>query len=82
MKLAWAMGAALIGVLVLPAHASAQPVIFKKHTVVEFGDDTIDGDLSKPDGVYLEGRRRLKHQRLIRVRTSFRRSILRSVRHL
>ena len=59
--------------------AAAGEVVFKKHTVVDFGDDTIEGDLSKPDGAYLESRKRLRHQRLIKVRDNFRAEILQSV---
>lgn len=59
--------------------AMADEVVYKKHTVVDFGDDTIEGDLSKPDGAYLESRKRLRHQRLIKVRENFRPEILQSV---
>lgn len=57
-------------------------VVYKKHTVVDFGDDTIDGNLSKPDGAYLQSRKNQRHQRLIKVRASFRPEILQSVRVL
>jgi len=56
--------------------------IYKKHTVVDFGDDTIDGSLSKPDGAYLESRKNQRHARLIKVRENFRTEILMSVRGL
>ncbi|MFC1611619.1 hypothetical protein ACFL6C_11725 [Myxococcota bacterium] len=73
----------LLAVLLLgAAPAVAQEVIYKKHTVVDFGDDTIDGNLSKPDGAYLESRKQQRHQRLIKVRESFRPEILQSVRVL
>lgn len=62
--------------------AMAEDVVYQKHTVVDFGDDTIEGDLSKPDGQYLESRKRLRHQKLIRVRENFRPEILQSVRVL
>ncbi|OGQ91738.1 MAG: hypothetical protein A2289_11835 [Deltaproteobacteria bacterium RIFOXYA12_FULL_58_15] len=73
-----ALALMLVGV---SAHAQEE-VIFKKHTVVDFGDDTIDGNLSKPDGAYLESRKTQRHQRLIKVRESFRPEILQSVRVL
>ena len=57
-------------------------IIYQKHQVVHFGDDTIDGNLSRPDGQYLESRKRLKHRRLIKVRQNFRPEILQSVRVL
>lgn len=61
---------------------SAGEVVYKKHTVVDFGDDTIEGDLSKPDGAYLESRKWLRHQRLIKIRDNFRAEILQSVNGL
>ena len=57
-------------------------VVFEKHTVLSFSDDTIDGNLSRPDGQYLESRKRLRHQRLIKVRRSFRLQLLHSVHGL
>lgn len=57
-------------------------VVYQKHTVVEFGDDTIEGDLSKPDGQYIDARKRQRHKNLIKVREDFRNEILRSVRVL
>jgi hypothetical protein len=65
-----------------PALAADQEVVYQKHQVVDFGDDTIDGNLSKPDGQYLESRKRLRHQRLIKVRENFKPEILQSVRVL
>jgi hypothetical protein len=60
----------------------AGEVVYQKHTVVDFGDDTIEGDLSKPDGQYLESRKKQRHAKLIKVRESFRLEILQSVRGL
>lgn len=75
--------AAVVGVMTSASSAFAQEdVVYSKHTVVDFGDDTIEGDLSKPDGAYLESQKRLRHKRLIQVRESFRPEILQSVRAL
>lgn len=73
---------ASVVVLTATTNALADEVVYKKHTVVDFGDDTIDGNLSKPDGAYLESRKNQRHQRLIKVRQSFRTEILQSVRSL
>jgi hypothetical protein len=73
-----AIGVALLGASV----ALAEEVVYEKHSVVDFGDDTIEGDLSKPDGQYLESRKKLRHARLIKVRETFRPEILQSVRGL
>ena len=75
-------GSLALGMTLGATTAMAQDVVYKKHTVVEFGDDTIDGNLSRPDGQYLESRKRQRHQRLIKVRPNFRPEILRSVRVL
>ncbi len=80
---AYASGGLLALACLLPAAAqAAPPVIYEKHTVVTFGDDTVEGDLSRPDGQYVESRKRLRHQRLIRVREHFRAELLASVRRL
>lgn len=68
--------------LVTAETALADEVVYEKHTVVDFGDDTIDGNLSRPDGQYLESRKRQRHINLIKVRESFRAEILQSVRVL
>ena len=75
--------AAMMGALLMGASlAHADEVVYQKHTVVDFGDDTIDGNLSRPDGQYLESRKKLKHSNLIKVRENFRTEILQSLRWL
>ena len=69
-------------ILALPTVSHAEEIVYKKHTVVDFGDDTIQGDLSKPDGQYMESKKRVRHQRLIKLRESFRPELLDSVRGL
>lgn len=54
-------------------------VIYRKKTIVSFEDDTIDGDLTRPDGAYVESRKKLRHSNLIRIREDFREKILDSV---
>ncbi len=77
------LGLALaLGLSVAAWPAGAQEVIYKKHTVVDFGDDTIDGNLSKPDGAYLQSRKQQRHRKLIKVRESFHPEILQSVKVL
>ena len=80
-RIAWTV-AALLALTFTAAPALAQEVIYQKHQVVDFGDDTIDGNLSRPDGQFLESRKKLRHQRLIKVRENFRPEILQSVRVL
>jgi hypothetical protein len=73
---------ALMAVLGISTGVAAQEIIYQQRTVIDFGDDTIDGSLSKPDGQYLESRKKLRHQRLIKVRENFRTEVLQSVRAL
>lgn len=55
---------------------------YKKKTVINFDDDTIEGDLKTPDGQYLEVRAKMRHRSLIRIRTEFRREVLGSISDL
>lgn len=53
-------------------------VIYKKKTVFSFEDDTIDGDLTRPDHGFIESRKKLRHSNLIKIRDNFREKILES----
>ena len=57
-------------------------VIYQKKTIVNFDEDTIDGDLTRPDAAYVESRKRVRHSNLIRIREDFREKILSSVTSL
>lgn len=48
-------------------------------TEIDFEDDTITGDLQRPDGELVEARRRVNHTNLIRTRETFRDQVLESV---
>ena len=54
----------------------------KAPQVIDFEDDTIQGDLSKPDGEYVEARKKVNHSNLIRIREEFRDKVLQSVSDL
>ena len=49
---------------------------------IDFEDDTIEGDLTKPDGEYVEARKRVKHSNLIRIREEFKDKVMESVGEL
>ena len=76
--------------LALSVGASAQEegvnteggVSYQRKTVINFEDDTIEGDLKVPDGAYVECRKKVRHKSLIRIRTDFRREVLASVADL
>jgi Ca-activated chloride channel family protein len=42
-----------------------------KHTLMDFSLDSIEGELKRPDGAYLESRKSMKHGSMIPVRESF-----------
>ena len=79
-----ALAATLVAAgLALGGHAAvAQKVKYKKTTQYDFKDDTIAGDLTRPDGEYVQARRKVRHSNLIRIRKNFRDKILQSVGEL
>ncbi len=81
----------LIAVLLVPTLAFAQSkkdkagdesVRYAKTTTINFEDDTIEGDLTRPDGEYVEARKRVKHSNLIRIREEFKDKVMQSVGEL
>jgi hypothetical protein len=59
--------------------AAAQPrVEYEKKTVINFEDDTIEGDLKRPDGEYLEARQKVDHSNLIRIREDWKDKVMQS----
>ncbi|MBI3185607.1 MAG: adventurous gliding motility protein CglF [Myxococcales bacterium] len=57
-------------------------VRYAKQTTINFEDDTIEGDLTKPDGEYVEARKKVKHSNLIRIREEFKDKVMQSVGEL
>lgn len=69
--------------LLLPLLAAAQDkgeaqprIEYEKKTVINFEDDTIEGDLKRPDGEYVEARQKVEHSNLIRIREDWREKVL------
>jgi hypothetical protein len=58
--------------------APAPKVEYEKKTVINFEDDTIEGDLKRPDGEYVEARRKVDHSNLIRIREEWRDKVMQS----
>ena len=57
----------------------AQPKIeYEKKTVINFEDDTIEGDLKRPDGEYVEARQKVDHSNLIKIREDWRDKVMQS----
>jgi hypothetical protein len=65
-----------------PTKPAPGEVTYEKKTIINFEDDTIQGDLTRPDGEYVEVRKKVSHSNLIRVREEFRSRILQSVGEL
>lgn len=72
--------------LLLPLGAVAQEVqqeddkvVYKKRTVIDFSDVTIEGELTKPEGSYLVNRKKTRFKNLIEVRAHFRPELNRTV---
>lgn len=57
-------------------------VRYNKTTSYDFEDDTIEGDLTKPDGEYVEARKKVKHSNLIKIREDFKEEVMQSVGEL
>ena len=49
----------------------APKVTYKKKTVYDFEDDLVEGELQRPDGEYIDTRRKAKHSSLIKIRENF-----------
>lgn len=56
--------------------APAPKVEYEKKTVINFEDDTIQGDLTRPDGEYVEARKKVAHSNLIKIREDWREKVL------
>jgi RNase P/RNase MRP subunit p29 len=54
-------------------------VVYKKKTVIDFSDVTIEGELVKPEGSYIVNRKKTKFKNLIKVRANFRPELTKSV---
>ena len=81
--------ALLLTVIAFPLATFAQEkkppeprVEYEKKTVINFDDDTIQGDLTRPDGEYVEARKRVNHSNLIKVREDWRDKVKQSAADL
>jgi hypothetical protein len=80
----------LQGTLTIASSARAQDkvvheddkVVFKKKTVIDFNDVTLEGDLTKPEGSYILNRRKAKFGSLIKLRENFEPELQKSVDNL
>ena len=54
-------------------------VQYKAKTVYDFEDDTVEGDLQRPDGELVDSMRKIKHSSLIEIRKDFIPEMLKSL---
>lgn len=73
-------GAAAAGAA--PAAGAASGVQYKQKTVYDFDDDTVEGDLVRPDGEMIDSTKKAKHSSLIKIRENFIPEMLKSVEGL
>jgi hypothetical protein len=62
--------------------AEAAAAKAQKRTEFSFEEDTIEGDLSRPDGEYIEAVKRVPHSNLIKIREDYREKVMQSVDEL
>jgi hypothetical protein len=60
----------------------ADKVVYKKKTVIDFNDVTLEGELTKPEGSYLINRKRTRFGNLIKLRNDFLPELQKSVDNL
>lgn len=67
-----------------PGGAAAGPggVAYKQKTTYDFDDDTVEGDLVRPDGEMIDSRNKAKHSSLIKIRENFIPELLKGVEYL
>lgn len=65
-----------------PAAGGGNSVQYKQKTVYDFDDDTVEGDLVRPDGEFIDSKKNAKHSSLIKIRENFIPEMLKSVEGL
>jgi len=76
----WWLGA-LLGVAATTAHAQdrvvreADRTVVRKETRVDFADQTVEGNIVRPEGNYILDRNRSRFESLVRLRTGFEREL-------
>jgi hypothetical protein len=61
-----------------PAKGGEGKVEYQKKTVINFEEDTIEGDLKRPDGEYVEARKKVDHSNLIKLRENWHEKVMQS----
>ena len=72
---------ALLGLVATAAHAEdrvvheADRTVIRKETRVDFADQTVEGNIVRPEGNYILDRNKNRFESLVRLRTSFEREL-------
>jgi polyisoprenoid-binding protein YceI len=61
------------------APAGDENVTYKAKTVYDFEDDTVEGDLQRPDGELVSSQKKAQHSSLIEIRKDFIPEMLKSL---
>jgi len=76
------LSAVALGSTVALAHDNvvheADKTVYKKKTVIDFNDVTLEGELTKPEGSYILNRRKTRFGSLIKLRDNFNDELRRS----
>ena len=62
-----------------PAGGGEENVQYKAKTVYDFEDDTVEGDLQRPDGELVSSQKKAEHSSLIEIRKDFIPEMLKSL---
>lgn len=62
-----------------PAGGGDENVQYKAKTVYDFEDDTVEGDLQRPDGELVSSQKKAEHTSLIEIRKDFIPEMLKSL---
>ena len=62
-----------------PAGGGEDNVQYKAKTVYDFEDDTVEGDLQRPDGELVSSQKKAQHSSLIEIRKDFIPEMLKSL---
>ncbi len=65
------LGLMTFGAVASADDAAAPPVQYKQKTVYDFDDDTVEGDMVRPDGEFIDSKKAAKHSSLIKIRENF-----------
>ena len=60
-------------------HGGDENVSYKAKTVYDFEDDTVEGDLQRPDGELVSSQKKAEHSSLIEIRKDFIPEMLKSL---